>query len=550
MQDVEPGVMVGPTVSFIVPTKDSAETIGACLSSIRAQRHARIEIVVVDNHSLDATAEIARTYADVVAVGGPERSAQRNLGARLSSGSILVFLDSDMMLEDGVAQAAASCCGEDGPFDLAVIPERSIGEGFWARCRVLEKQLYLGDHNVEAARVFRRPVFEALGGYEPTLTGGEDWDLPDRAKKAGYLLGRLDRSVIHDEGRPTLKWIFAKKRYYGRSVHRYLNRQGATGARRLLRTGLFRRPGVLVSRPVDAVGLLLLKTVDSLALGLGMVEGIRTSRHTGSSLIEHNAPEPAPASPSHGTGGLERPATTTAPKAKGLLRRYGESMFSKATDDNINQIAKYCGSVPLSDAARVLDLGCWDGTAFLRYAPQAHLYGVEAHLGAARAAASLSIATVSADLNQCLPYRDGSFDLVVSNQVIEHLADTDTFVAECLRLLRPGGHVAISTENLASWHNVFSLLLGWQAFSLANVSSLRSGLGNPLANLRTNEGGLEDTGWQHRRIFSHRGLIELLEAHGFEDVGIRAAGYYPLPSRTARLDPRHAAFLTVVGRRP
>lgn len=550
MQDVDPVVMKGPKVSFIVPTKDSAETIGACLSSIRAQRHTPIEIVVVDNHSADATADIARTYADVVAIGGPERSAQRNLGARLSSGSILVFLDSDMILEDGVGEAAASCCGEHGPFDLAVIPERSIGEGFWGRCRVLEKQLYLGDHNVEAARVFRRSVFEALGGYEPILTGPEDWDLPDRARKAGYLLGRLDRSVIHNEGRPTLEWIFAKKRYYGRSVHPYLKRQGATGARRLLRTGLFRRPGVLVSRPVDAVGLLLLKSVDGLALGLGMVEGIRASRATGSgpTTLEGRPPE----APDHDSdaGGVQQPTMSFAPTTAGLWRRRGHAMFTAAADHNIDEIAKYCGAVGLGPAARVLDLGCWDGGAFLRYAPQARLYGVEGHLGAGAAAASRGIVMVSADLDRRLPYRDGSFDLVTSNQVIEHLADTDTFVAECLRVLRPGGHVAISTENLASWHNVFSLVLGWQAFSLTNVSSRRPGLGNPLANLRANDGGLEDTGWQHRRIFSYRGLVELFEAHGFEDVGIRAAGYYPLPSRTARLDPRHAAFLTVVGRRP
>jgi hypothetical protein len=106
----------------------------------------------------------------------------------------------------------------------------------------------------------------------------------------------------------------------------------------------------------------------------------------------------------------------------------------------------------------------------------------------------------------------------------------------------------VSTENLASWHNIASLLFGWQAFSLTNVSSRKSGIGNPLANLRAAEPAAE--GWTHQRIFSYRGLIELAEAIGFENVRILGAGYYPLPTRVAHRDPRHAAFITVIGRKP
>jgi len=216
-------------------------------------------------------------------------------------------------------------------------------------------------------------------------------------------------------------------------------------------------------------------------------------------------------------------------------------------NDNIDEIAQAVRSYPYP--TRVLDLGCWDGSNTVRYAPPgAAWFGVEFSRVAAATARSRGINAVTADLNAPLPFRDASFDVVCSNQVIEHLHDTDQFVAESYRVLRTGGRLVCSTENLASWHNVASLMLGWQAFSLTNVSRTGFGLGNPLANLRGEE-PLEP-GWEHHRIFSYRGLAELVAAHGFADVSVRGAGYYPFPTAFAHVDPRHAAFITVQATRP
>lgn len=100
----------------------------------------------------------------------------------------------------------------------------------------------------------------------------------------------------------------------------------------------------------------------------------------------------------------------------------------------------------------------------------------------------------------------------------------------------------VSTENLASWHNIFSLLFGWQPFSLTNVSGHRLGIGNPLALHRGEN--LSFSSWQHIRVFAYQGLKEIFEVHGFK-VKILGAGYYPLPNLLAKLDLRHAAFLTI-----
>ena len=62
--------MAKPLVSVIVPTRNSAATLEACLKSIGNQAYGPIELIVVDNHSSDATREIAKRFTDMVFVKG------------------------------------------------------------------------------------------------------------------------------------------------------------------------------------------------------------------------------------------------------------------------------------------------------------------------------------------------------------------------------------------------------------------------------------------------------------------------------------------------
>src|SRR5438093_11547332 len=85
-------------VSVVVPTRNSAPFLDVCLGSIRAQTYPAVELIVVDNHSSDNTLSIARRWTDRVFTQGPERSTQRNYGARQAAGEYLLFVDSDMVL--------------------------------------------------------------------------------------------------------------------------------------------------------------------------------------------------------------------------------------------------------------------------------------------------------------------------------------------------------------------------------------------------------------------------------------------------------------------
>lgn len=124
----------------------------------------------------------------------------------------------------------------------------------------------------------------------------------------------------------------------------------------------------------------------------------------------------------------------------------------------------------------------------------------------------------------------------------------DRFASEIYRILKPGGSAIISTENGSSWHNIFASILGWQIFSLTNVSRLQAGIGNPLALLRNQP--IEFSTWTHKVIFNYRGLKEFFLLHGFKEIQIKGAGYYPFPTQLAKLDPRHSHFITLYAKKP
>ena len=226
-------------------------------------------------------------------------------------------------------------------------------------------------------------------------------------------------------------------------------------------------------------------------------------------------------------------------------------IFEDSEVANRERIIEYARD--LGPFERILDLGCYDGefTAQLAAAAGAsEVEGVEFLEEHASKARERGITVTPANLNEPLPFADGRFDLVHANQVIEHLKGTDLFLREIARILKPGGTAIVSTNNLASWHNIGSLVLGYQPFP--NHVSDETHVGNPL-NPRHGVAH-EDAGQTHLRIFTGRALDELAEHHGLEVVESGVSGYYPLTGKAARrvaeLNPSHAAFLIGVYRRP
>jgi hypothetical protein len=112
-------------------------------------------------------------------------------------------------------------------------------------------------------------------------------------------------------------------------------------------------------------------------------------------------------------------------------------------------------------------------------------------------------------------------------------------------VLKPSGVIVLSTENLASWHNLASLIFGWQPLSLMSISDTRLGTGNPLAVHRGKASAAKSS--YYPRVCTCRRLFESVETHGFAIVEIRGSGCFPFSGELPRWDRPHAAVLALTG---
>lgn len=270
--------MTSPLVSIIITTKNEEAHLPPLLESITKQTYKTIETIVVDNASKDRTVLFAKQFKTLVWNKGPERSDQRNFGMEKAKGDYVLFLDADMILTPSVVK---ECIATIHELNALVIPERSIGNGFWTRCKILERMCYEGVDWIESARFFQKRIVLQMGGYNTKLTGPEDFELPQRIKfKYGSgCIGRIKSYILHDEGKISLAKLLAKKYYYGRKMRQYRaisesKSYFAKQANPLYRFALFfRRWDLFVKDPIHAVGMVLLKIMETAALGLGSLQG-------------------------------------------------------------------------------------------------------------------------------------------------------------------------------------------------------------------------------------------------------------------------------------
>lgn len=185
-------------------------------------------------------------------------------------------------------------------------------------------------------------------------------------------------------------------------------------------------------------------------------------------------------------------------------------------------------------AGRVLDLGCGHGSnTRVLFGDRPDLEVVGLDLSEKAVTDYLGERPGLVGDAEHLPFAAGAFDLVVSDDVVEHLVDTDSYAREIHRILKPGGHLTLSTPNLAAWFNRISLLFGVQpAYTEVSFEKV---FGRP---------GSDIVG--HLRLFTCTSVVQFLEHHGFEVLEVRSAPFGSLPPLARQLD-RVAARLPKIG---
>ncbi len=267
-------------ISVIVTTKNEEKVLGNLLESIKHQSIRDYEVVLVDNFSTDKTLEIARKYGVRIFQKGPERSVQRNLGVEKAVGEYVLILDADMQLTKDVLFDGLEKF-ENETYGALVVPERSVGVGFWAKVKAFERSFYVGDSSIEAARFFRKDVFQKFGGYDTSITGPEDYDLPYRMRRKGVKIGRVRSFILHNEGNFSPLKSAKKKFYYASRARIYLKKHPellSTQGNMLIRPVFIKKWKRLIKYPFLASCMFILKGLEMAAAALGFLYGLLGSR--------------------------------------------------------------------------------------------------------------------------------------------------------------------------------------------------------------------------------------------------------------------------------
>ena len=223
-------------VSVIIPTKNSDELLAKCLDSVKAQSYQNLEIILVDNNSTDKTKEIAAKYTNLIFNQGPERSAQVNFGVTKANGEFVYKIDSDFVLEKEVISQAIAEIAKG--FDAVVVHNSPDVRVSWiARVRKFEVDMYKYDLTHSSARFVKKSVYQKIGGFDESVTAGEDYDFQNKLNRGGFKTGFIEAEALH-LGEPTSLWKHLKKYYdYGQDFVNYQSKNKTESSAQL---GFFR----------------------------------------------------------------------------------------------------------------------------------------------------------------------------------------------------------------------------------------------------------------------------------------------------------------------
>jgi len=199
-----------PTVSVIMPAYNVEGYIGDAARSVLHQTYGDLELIIADDGSTDSTPEVIeqlrasdpRVRAITVPSNGP--SAARNAAMRLARGQFFALLDSDDIWEREFLARQMVRFGAHPEVDLVSGNARYLGSrrhgqtiGPWPDTRppITLATIISDERAVFIMTVFRRRVFEVVGGFNESLRGNEDFDFWLRAALAGFVFARNDEPL-------------------------------------------------------------------------------------------------------------------------------------------------------------------------------------------------------------------------------------------------------------------------------------------------------------------------------------------------------------------
>lgn len=181
-------------VSIVIPAHNAERYLATTLESALGQTYTEREIIVIDDGSTDSTPALLQGYGTRIRVAQQKNSGQaaaRNHGARLAQGDLLLFLDSDDLLDTDLLTQQVALLNRFAGADAVYCDHRTIDDsdritadtgalGYPRPSGDILRALLHGPCIVTPALVLmRRAAFEASGGFNQIalMRGYEDYDL-------------------------------------------------------------------------------------------------------------------------------------------------------------------------------------------------------------------------------------------------------------------------------------------------------------------------------------------------------------------------------------
>jgi Glycosyl transferase family 2 len=184
-----------PLVSVIVPVRDGERFLAEAIESVLAQDYAPLELIVVDDGSVDGSARIAGSYQQVrlLRLPGHGVAAARNAGVEAASGELLAFLDQDDVWSPRKLNLQVAALLADQSLAFALGHQRLFLEPGTPPPAWLSVSELDGEHvgHFPGTLLVRRRAFERVGGFDQDAVPAEGADWFMRAAELG-----LRRAIV------------------------------------------------------------------------------------------------------------------------------------------------------------------------------------------------------------------------------------------------------------------------------------------------------------------------------------------------------------------
>jgi glycosyltransferase involved in cell wall biosynthesis len=192
-------------VSVIIPCHNDGVYLEEALDSVAAQTHLDREIVVIDDRSNDPTTlavfeTLRGKGVRIISSSGPGPAAARNTGILAASGSYILPLDADDIIEPEYMALGASILDAEPDVGICFFDVRMFGlrTGLWRFCRQDVASILLGDTIITSASMFRKRDWEAVGGFDESLLHGlEDFSFWLSLLKRGLRAHHIQEALLH-----------------------------------------------------------------------------------------------------------------------------------------------------------------------------------------------------------------------------------------------------------------------------------------------------------------------------------------------------------------